>query len=143
VFGDAGRRGVISACPASVAGRGVGAGPFGGGVRLRRGGPVVRGGRADMSSELPNATAVVEVGGSLFDVPDLGRRLDRFLNELNEPRVLLVPGGGPAADVVRTLDRAQNLGEEASHWLALRAMTMSAHVLAALVPKTKVIEGLA
>lgn len=82
---------------------------------------------------------VVKVGGSLFDLPDLGVHLRRWLESLGERQVLLVPGGGAAADVVRQLDRTHQLGDESSHWLALRAMTLNAHFLAALLPEAEVI----
>jgi 5-(aminomethyl)-3-furanmethanol phosphate kinase len=85
--------------------------------------------------------AVVKVGGSLFDLPDLGPRLRRWLDENAPPEVLLVPGGGPAADVVRALDRTHGLGEEAAHWLALRALAVNAALLAALLPAACVIDG--
>lgn len=75
---------------------------------------------------------VVKVGGSLYDHPRLGPGLDRYLAGLPGP-VLLVPGGGPAADVVRAWDRVHRLGEEAAHWLALRSLTLTAAFLAGLV----------
>src|SRR5262249_28790698 len=77
---------------------------------------------------------VVKVGGSLFDLPDLCPRLSRWLATLSARRVLLVPGGGPTADVLRLLDRVHRLGEEASHWLALQALALNAHFLARLLP---------
>jgi aspartokinase-like uncharacterized kinase len=76
---------------------------------------------------------VVKVGGSLFDLPDLGDRLRRWLDRHAPPEVILVPGGGPTTDVVRDLDRTHRLGEEASHWLALRALTLNAAFLADLL----------
>jgi aspartokinase-like uncharacterized kinase len=82
---------------------------------------------------------VVKVGGSLFDLPDLGLRLRAWLGRLGAGRVLLVPGGGPCADGVRTLDRVHALGEEASHWLAIRALTVNAHFLHALLPGASVV----
>jgi aspartokinase-like uncharacterized kinase len=85
---------------------------------------------------------VVKVGGSLFDLPDLGPRLRRFLDQLETSAVLLVPGGGITANAVRQLDRWQGLGEEQSHWLALRAMTLNAWLLQALLPNSVVIEEL-
>jgi aspartokinase-like uncharacterized kinase len=86
--------------------------------------------------------AVVKVGGSLYDLPDLATRLRGWLAaEGNSGAgVLLVPGGGAAADVVRDLDRRHQLGEEASHWLALRALSLAAYFLAALLPSARVIE---
>jgi 5-(aminomethyl)-3-furanmethanol phosphate kinase len=84
---------------------------------------------------------VVKVGGSLFDLPDLGPRLCRWLKQEPTREVLLVPGGGPAAEAIRTLDRTHGLGEEAAHWLALRALAINAALLAALVPGSCVIDG--
>ena len=77
--------------------------------------------------------AVVKVGGSLYDLPDLGARLRSWLKTLSSPRVLLVPGGGPAADVVRDLDRTHALGESVAHGLALRSLTLNAWFLSALL----------
>lgn len=77
-------------------------------------------------------TTVVKVGGSLFDLPDLSGRLKAVLRDMTDP-VLIVAGGGPAADVVREYDRIHRLGEEAAHWLALRACSLNAHLLARLL----------
>lgn len=83
----------------------------------------------------PCAIAVVKVGGSLYDLPDLGPRLCRWLDEqCTDKRVVLVPGGGPLAETIRQLDRRHGLGEEISHWLALRALSVNAHFLASLLP---------
>ena len=79
------------------------------------------------------APIVVKVGGSLFDLPGLGSRLVSWLETLPHSEVLLVAGGGVAADVVRQLDRCHGLGEETSHWLALRALSLTAHLLASLL----------
>lgn len=79
---------------------------------------------------------VVKVGGSLFDLRDLGQKLRAWLHELPTTKVLLVPGGGPTANVIRDLDRWHALGEERSHWLALFAMTLNAHFLATLLETT-------
>jgi dihydroneopterin aldolase len=85
---------------------------------------------------------VVKVGGSLFDLPDLGLRLQAWLTTLQTSEVLLVPGGGITADAVRQLDRWQGLGEECSHWLALRAMALNAWLLAAILPSAVVVGAL-
>ena len=71
---------------------------------------------------------VVKVGGSLYDHPRLGPGLRAYLDALAAP-VLLVPGGGPLADAVRQLDRVHALGEERSHWLALRALAVAAEFI--------------
>jgi aspartokinase-like uncharacterized kinase len=85
------------------------------------------------------ALLVVKVGGSLYDLPDLGPRLRRFLASLGEGDRLIVPGGGSTAAVVRAFDRTHHLGQELSHWLALRACAVNAHFLAHLLPGASVI----
>jgi aspartokinase-like uncharacterized kinase len=75
---------------------------------------------------------VAKVGGSLFDLPDLGERLRQWVGNA-DASVLLVPGGGAGADVVRQLDDAHRIGEEQAHWLALRVLTVNAHFLSALL----------
>src|SRR2546430_1392521 len=82
---------------------------------------------------------IVKVGGSLYELPDLGMRLVGWLRRYEGGRVVLVPGGGPAADVVRTYDRSQRLGDEASHWLALRMLQVNAHFLARLLPQARIV----
>ena len=91
----------------------------------------------------PGERVVVKVGGSLFDLPDLGSRLRDWLavdKRVQPPAaVLLVPGGGPTTDVIRGFDKRFGLGEETAHWLALRTLTLNAHVLAALLPGAPVV----
>lgn len=89
-----------------------------------------------MSADAP---VVVKVGGSLFDLPDLAVRLRTFLSQLGTDPVLLVPGGGPTADAIRTLDRTHHLGEEAAHWLALHALAVNAHFLKSVLPGSQVV----
>jgi aspartokinase-like uncharacterized kinase len=66
--------------------------------------------------------------------------LNAWLKSFTGTSILLVPGGGRMADVVRELDATHALGEEQSHWLALRAMTVQAYILAALVPGMDVVD---
>lgn len=87
-----------------------------------------RAGRGDRDLGL----TVAKVGGSLYDLPDLRERLRTWLAGAAGP-VVLVPGGGPATDVVRHLDRVHRLGEDAAHWLALRVLTVNAHFLGRLI----------
>ena len=85
-----------------------------------------------------NDCTVVKVGGSLFDLPDLRDRLCRFFASLDADRVLIVPGGGATADAIRALDRLHHLGEEASHWLAIRALSVNACFLSELLEAVRV-----
>lgn len=89
------------------------------------------------------ATAVVKVGGSLLEVPDLGRRLSNWRRREAPRRHIVVIGGGPAADVIRRADQLHTLGEERSHWLALRALTLNAYLLAELLSNAEVVLDLA
>ncbi len=86
---------------------------------------------------------VVKVGGSLCDVPELGRLLRQWLDAQSAKRVLFIAGGGAAADLVRQVDGLDELGEECSHWLALRALQFTAHLLAARLPGGMVIDNIA
>ena len=86
-----------------------------------------------------SAAKIVKVGGSLFELPDLCARLSNWLEQEPHERIILVPGGGAAANVIRDLDRTHQLGEEAAHWLALRMLQVNAHFLASLLPEARVV----
>jgi aspartokinase-like uncharacterized kinase len=83
--------------------------------------------------------AVVKIGGSLFDLPDLGQRLQDWLAGQAAGALLLIPGGGPVAEVVRQYDRLYGLGEERAHWMALMALALNARLLASLLPRAIVV----
>src|SRR5262245_54560016 len=91
---------------------------------------------------MPAIDTVIKVGGSLFVRPDLSERLRTWLPTLPTREILLVPGGAAAADVIRDLDRCYHLGEEKSHWLALRAVALNAWFLASLLPDVAVVTDL-
>src|SRR4051812_35818845 len=88
---------------------------------------------------MSNGWIVMKVGGSLFDLPDLRERLHFVLAAFNDANVLLVPGGGAAADTVRALERVHRLGEEAAHWLAIRTMSLHAHFLGELLLDARIV----
>ena len=85
---------------------------------------------------------VVKVGGSIYDLPDLATRLGRWLDTLAVADVLLIPGGGAMANAIRAFDKSHQLGEDKSHWLALRALTLNAYLLADLLPGSSVVSSL-
>jgi aspartokinase-like uncharacterized kinase len=87
---------------------------------------------------------VIKVGGSLFDWPELPQHLNAVLeaHRTAGQSVVLIPGGGPAAEFIRTIDRTFALGDVAAHRLALRSLDLTAHVLATLVPGLEVIDNL-
>jgi aspartokinase-like uncharacterized kinase len=82
-------------------------------------------------------TAVFKVGGSLLeppDLPELPARLVRLVGELGGERPLLIAGGGPIVDLIRRWDSLYGIGEEAAHWLAVRALTLSSRLLGEITP---------
>jgi 5-(aminomethyl)-3-furanmethanol phosphate kinase len=85
------------------------------------------------SPDIQRIEAVVKLGGSLLELPDLAERV-RELVEL-VPGALWVVGGGAAADVVRDWDVRFSLGDERAHRLALGAMEFNARLLEELIPR--------
>ncbi len=84
---------------------------------------------------IPPSVTIIKLGGSLMDLHDLRSRLLRLISsntENNESigRVLIIPGGGAAADEIRRLDRLASLTPEQSHRAAIDAMSSNAAVLA-------------
>jgi len=88
----------------------------------------------------PKVSAIIKLGGSLLDLPDLPARLGNFLADFSRVRPVLVCGGGPAVDLIRRWDQAFRIGEEASHWIALRSLTITALVLERIVPCLRYVE---
>lgn len=82
---------------------------------------------------------VVKVGGSLFSLADLGQRLVRWIerNEGIEP--LFLAGGGTPARYAKYLEELGLIDANQAHWLAIRAMGFQAHVLASILPASRVI----
>ena len=79
-----------------------------------------------------------KVGGSLFDWNGFPAQLQRFLNQLDHP-VLLLAGGGEPADLVRLWDRLFHLGEQHAHHLAIESMSLTASLLARILPESCVV----
>jgi 5-(aminomethyl)-3-furanmethanol phosphate kinase len=80
-------------------------------------------------------TVIVKVGGSLLTLSDLPERLRTMINVIAADRVMIVAGGGEAADVVRGWDEIHRLDVEVSHWLAIDSMGLTAMLLAGLLPE--------
>lgn len=72
---------------------------------------------------------VLKIGGSL-----IGSSRDLVLRLFDLTAVgysfLIVPGGGPMADLVRDIFFKMHLSEEAAHWMAILAMEQYAYLLA-------------
>jgi aspartokinase-like uncharacterized kinase len=95
----------------------------------------------EQPADATTPTIVVKIGGSLLDLPDLADRLRLFLESLRTSRVILVVGGGPAADLVRQRDRHHDLDDDKSHWLAVRAMSFNCFLIEALLARSAVVSN--
>ena len=83
---------------------------------------------------------VAKVGGSLYDWPQLRLTLNAWVDAQTE-EVLLFPGGGEAADAVRSWDNVHKIGEEPAHWLAIRSLSLGAQFLHEIVPNLQVVDS--
>jgi 5-(aminomethyl)-3-furanmethanol phosphate kinase len=78
---------------------------------------------------------VVKVGGGLAREPGALRAACEAIGAAGVRHPLLVvPGGGELADVVRELDRRFGLSAEAAHWMAILAMDQYGWALSELIP---------
>ena len=66
---------------------------------------------------------VVKIGGSLIDYAHV------VMTELNKHSVLIVPGGGVFADVVRNAQKKHGFSDETAHKMAVLAMEQYGHFL--------------
>jgi aspartokinase-like uncharacterized kinase len=84
---------------------------------------------------------VIKVGGGLLGIPGALREVCSAIGALGRQHaVVVVPGGGPLADVVRDLDRTMGLSDDASHWMAILAMDQYAHLLAERIDGAALVE---
>lgn len=84
-----------------------------------------------VSGSYPLPKAIVKLGGSLASGP----WLRPWLAELARHPVVVVPGGGPFADIVRQTQETLKFGDGAAHRMALTAMDQFGRALADMEPK--------
>lgn len=82
----------------------------------------------------PPETIVVKVGGSLFQWSGLPAALNRWIAAEAPKRIVLIAGGGPFAELIRSADRQFELGEEPSHEICVELLAGTARLLAAILP---------
>jgi aspartokinase-like uncharacterized kinase len=81
-----------------------------------------------------NAT-IVKVGGSLSLYPEKLRCLCLKISEISkEQKLIVVPGGGKFADVVRSLDKSFHLSCSTSHRMSILGMDQYGMLLSDLIP---------
>ncbi len=83
----------------------------------------------------PKLQRVIKLGGSLLADSDWIVRLRRWLALQQPMSSVLIVGGGALADIVRQWDRNYPLDAEVAHWLAIDAMSMTARLVAQLLPE--------
>jgi aspartokinase-like uncharacterized kinase len=84
---------------------------------------------------------VVKIGGGLTRIPGALDRVCRQIGQIGETHPLVVvPGGGPFADVVRVFDAQGGLSADAAHWMAILAMDQYAHVLVERIPSAELVD---
>ena len=86
---------------------------------------------------------VVKVGGSLLARDDLAALVASLSEAAASSRIVVVPGGGPFADAVRSVTERHDPGDSASHWMAILAMDQHAHLLAGLCPEGRLVASVA
>lgn len=77
---------------------------------------------------------VVKVGGSLHEHPQLRSWLSNIVTH-GGGRAVIVPGGGPYADLVRRAQSKWGFSDHHAHHMALQAMDQFGHLLVALEPR--------
>lgn len=82
---------------------------------------------------------VIKVGGSLFDLPDLGDRLQAVLSQFPDDQILLIAGGGPAADTVRHLQKLHRFSDQVAHRMAMDSLRVGEGLLGALLPNATLV----
>ncbi|MCW4031419.1 MAG: delta 1-pyrroline-5-carboxylate synthetase [Candidatus Bathyarchaeota archaeon] len=81
--------------------------------------------------------AIIKVGGSLAEKPELLRALCSKLSVLaRNYSLVVVPGGGRFADVVRDYDNRFNLSDEISHRMAILGIDQFGLLLTQIIPSS-------
>jgi aspartokinase-like uncharacterized kinase len=82
------------------------------------------------SNATPPVEVVVKLGSGVLESVEAADAVLRALRASAQScRLLVVPGGGPFADVVRDIDRRFGLSDDAAHWMAVLAMDQYAHLI--------------
>lgn len=83
---------------------------------------------------------LIKLGGSLLSLPDLPARLEELLGQFSDEQTLLLVGGGPTADVVRTWDSVHSLTPTLAHDLAIESLHLNQSLLTHLLPNLEAVD---
>jgi len=82
--------------------------------------------------------AVIKVGGNLAETPEVLRAVCKTLGQLARMhQILVVPGGGEFADLVRDIDMRYSLPPITAHRMAVLSMDQYAFLLSELTPNSE------
>src|SRR5262245_59454583 len=90
----------------------------------------------------PGPLRVVKLGGSLFDFSGFANASRTWLAAQSGMGCLLIAGGGRLVEAIRQAQGVHRFDDRAAHWLAIRAMTATAELAAAILPEAAVISGI-
>jgi len=85
---------------------------------------------------------VVKLGGSLYNTPELRLWLMALADYSAQQSIVIVPGGGPFADQVRSAQALHHFDDDIAHHMALIAMKQFGLLLSSLTAKCQLINGL-
>ena len=86
---------------------------------------------------------IIKVGGSLASYPEKLRALCIKLSEIStKQKLIVIPGGGEFADLVRNLDKRYNLSRVTSHRMATLSMDHYGFLLSDLMPRALTVNQL-
>lgn len=85
---------------------------------------------------------VIKLGGSLLAWPEWVEAFDRWIAQQPPAANVVIVGGGAVVEALRQIDRAHALPAETAHWLAVRAMSLTAALAARLLPRAELIVSL-
>ena len=82
--------------------------------------------------------AVIKIGGSLSKKPEKLRGLAQTISEIAQKNeIVVVPGGGEFADVVRDFDQTFHLSDQVAHKMARLGMDQFGLLLSDIIPKSR------
>lgn len=80
---------------------------------------------------------VIKIGGSLYNTPELKKWLELLYKAAQYQHIIVVPGGGPYADTVRSTQTQSHFSEHHAHHMALLAMAQYGLLLHSFVTQSE------
>jgi 5-(aminomethyl)-3-furanmethanol phosphate kinase len=88
------------------------------------------------------SVVVIKLGGSVLRRPHVAAIVHEVIHSFPAAKPLLVIGGGPAADLVRTWQPLHGLSNHDAHWVAISALKLTAILLGKLVENVVLVSSL-